>query len=165
MSEASGDIGGVRPDDQTVGNAPTPPARPAGAKAGFVDQSDPAGSTPRKRYRLATATGRVFLGLGRLTSIVPIRMLRHRIVTQRGGTYFKVTRANGIQLDALYIPPLGMQGDRPTIVISHGYLESKELHLREAMLFSEHGHGVVLFDHRSHGRSTGRAITFGVLEE
>ena len=54
---------------------------------------------------------------------------------------------------------------RPPVVIAHGLMETKERHFKTAWKFNARGHDVLLFDHRGHGRSSAKRLTFGVEEK
>ncbi|MEM6551870.1 MAG: alpha/beta fold hydrolase [Planctomycetota bacterium] len=97
-----------------------------------------------------------------------------------GAVSFKAVSEDDTVLDCWFSPapptppalPLGsaepnaVLADRPRLPIfmAHGWFEMKELHFARAHAFNALGHDVVLFDHRSHGRSTGSHATFGVQE-
>lgn len=63
-------------------------------------------------------------------------------------------------------PSLAADGKRPrgTILVSHGIQDRKESMLGIGRMLADAGYRAVLVDSRSHGRSTGRWLTFGVLE-
>ncbi len=83
-----------------------------------------------------------------------------------GGKYFRLPGSDGITLDAVLFLPKGEPADyRWPIVYAHGYVETKEVHLREALLFAGHGHPVLLYDQRAHGRSRARHMTFSTREQ
>ncbi len=89
---------------------------------------------------------------------------------RRGGRRFVVRRPDGVTLDAWLSPRdagTGLDGgtrSRIPVVICHGIFEFKERHFDRAAWLNERGHDVILFDHRTHGRSTGKRLTFGVHE-
>ncbi len=68
-------------------------------------------------------------------------------------------------LDALYFRSGAGRGGKLPVVMTHGYAEVKECHHRLVQLLIRHGHDVVLFDLRAHGRSTGRATTLGAWDK
>lgn len=118
---------------------------------------------------LATTIGRVTLRFsgypGRSVIGAPWRMQAERY----GGYPFRVRGADGVELEAWFSPAAA--GTAPEnaapplpIVMLHGWIEVKELHMRRARQLNELGHDVILFDHRAHGRSTGRWATFGYRE-
>jgi pimeloyl-ACP methyl ester carboxylesterase len=99
---------------------------------------------------------------------------------KRGGRRFKVHRPDGVVLDAWFSPAprktLPLQDDMPEpgrrgrgvrlpVVMAHGLMETKERHFKRAWNLNARGHDVVLFDHRGHGGSTFRSLTFGVEEK
>jgi alpha-beta hydrolase superfamily lysophospholipase len=82
----------------------------------------------------------------------------------RGGQRFKVSGADGVTLDAWHSPAEPVTEPKLPVVICHGWMEVKELHFAMADRLNRRGHDVILYDHRGHGHSTGRAVTFGVKE-
>lgn len=104
----------------------------------------------------------------RLPRLAPTRIVswrwRQRMLRQ-GAEPFTVTLADGAVMDALYYPAkVENQSPRLPVILSHGYLESKEFHHREAELLRRAGHDVMLYDLRAHGRSGGALTTLGALE-
>jgi len=83
-----------------------------------------------------------------------------------GGKRIPVTSVDGETLDAWHIPAVKQDADVPKLpmVMVHGWMEFKELHFGAAMRWANRGHDVVLYDHRCHGYSGGKATTFGVME-
>ncbi|MEM1211425.1 MAG: alpha/beta fold hydrolase [Planctomycetota bacterium] len=85
-----------------------------------------------------------------------------------GAVSFKAVSDDQAVLDCWFSPcKAADRADGQTrlpIFMSHGWFEMKELHFARANAFNALGHDVVLFDHRSHGRSTGAHATFGVQE-
>lgn len=53
---------------------------------------------------------------------------------------------------------------RGTVLLLHGYMDSKEDVLHWALYLAERGYRCVLVDFRGHGRSTGKWIGFGAFE-
>lgn len=106
--------------------------------------------------------------LSRLSRLWPLRRMTHELVQQQGGVRFRAAGAGAV-IDALYLPAshqaLRDQAAKLPIIFAHGWIETKEFHLREAVMLSRAGHDVVLLDLRCHGRSTGACVTFGVLEK
>lgn len=73
-----------------------------------------------------------------------------------------IMSADGIKLHALWVP-----ADRPkgTVLLSHGYRSTPLLDFTIAFPFyHERGFNILVPDQRSHGKSGGRYITFGVME-
>ena len=115
---------------------------------------------------LGRAFGRVILQLSKGSTWWPVRSLVVGQVRRLGGRYFTVVADDGVCIDALYLPGrVGAGKEKLPVVIAHGWLETKEFHLREARMFVERGHSVVLVDLRAHGRSSGGCTTFGVREK
>ncbi|MEX2543893.1 MAG: alpha/beta fold hydrolase [Phycisphaeraceae bacterium] len=136
---------------------------------------------------LALMIARVTLRLSRY----PVRRwiggpMRRRLEAT-GGYPFNVRTADGVTLAAWYAPATpatpatpGDDGDAPAgsgggggrgggggalpVVMAHGWLEVKEFHVSHIRTLNRAGHDVITFDHRAHGRSTGRVGTFGVRE-
>jgi len=97
--------------------------------------------------------------------ISPARLVQRRLRCRiREDDAIRVTTSDGLQLETVRIRAR-QASSRPTVLICHGWLEVKECHLHQANLFADAGHDVILYDHRAHGRSTGRYCTFGVLEQ
>lgn len=115
--------------------------------------------------RLSLAIGRLALRAGRYPGRKYVGAMHRRVSRERGGRRFKVYRPNDVVLDAWYSPRREGTTQRLPIVISHGLLETKERHFKTAWKMNARGHDVLLFDHRVHGRSTGRRLTFGVEEK
>jgi len=122
-----------------------------------------AGRSYRVPSWVATAAGHVILRMmnypGRQFVGEPGRW-RFR---ERGGRRFVVHASDRAHLDAWYLPPLG-RSRRATVVMLHGWMEFKEMHLAQALRLQARGHPVVLYDARGHGTSAGRPATFGVRE-
>lgn len=130
----------------------------------------PEPSTPQpepidRPSRLSLALGRLTLSAGRYPGRKYIGAMHRRVSRERGGRRFKVHRPDGVTLDAWFCPRNEHSQPRLPIVMAHGFLETKERHFKSAWKLNARGHDVVLFDHRVHGRSTGRRLTFGVQEK
>jgi len=80
----------------------------------------------------------------------------HRIPTA-DGTTLDVWVIQG--RDASNAPPRG------TVLLSHGILDSKGRFFSMAQHLADKGYTVAMLDHRSHGRSEGKYITFGAKEK
>jgi len=84
----------------------------------------------------------------------------------------EITTPDGVKLGALHIPAAPSAAPRLPIVMSHGWMEVKEIHLRNAQMLAATGHEVLLYDMRCHGQSIpGRGhdnpkgkFCFGALE-
>ena len=73
-----------------------------------------------------------------------------------------ITSRDGLRLHAYY--KAGREG-APLAIMCHGYRSSPFLDFSGgAFIAMEKGYSVLLIDQRSHGKSEGEAITFGVLE-
>lgn len=73
-----------------------------------------------------------------------------------------MTSADGLKLHALWVPAEDAKG---TVLFSHGYRSTKLVDFGVAFpYYHEHGFNVLVPDHRAHGKSEGRYITFGVKE-
>ena len=119
--------------------------------------------------------GQFFLHLAAISRCWPLRHMTEPRV-ERVGTRYRLTSIEGVSIEALRIArfdqpnrarnqPYSGAGMKLPIVFAHGWLETKEFHLREAELLARHGHDVILFDMRRHGCSTGKCVTFGVKEK
>ncbi len=75
---------------------------------------------------------------------------------------WKTTSRDGLSLHAEYIP---CEGARGTVILFHGY-RSSALHDFSGVLpyYRSLGLNILMCDHRAHGQSEGKYITFGVLE-
>ncbi len=111
------------------------------------------------------AIGRLALSAGRYPGRKYVGAMHRRVSRERGGRRVRVHRPNEVKLDAWFSPRLEGTKKRLPIVISHGLMETKERHFKTAWKMNARGHDVLLFDHRVHGRSTGRRLTFGVEEK
>jgi len=124
--------------------------------------NDRAGELPSP---LSVAIGRLTLSAGRYPGRKYVGAMHRRVSRERGGRRFRVHRPGDVKLDAWFSPRLERTAERLPIVISHGLFETKERHFKTAWKMNARGHDVLLFDHRVHGRSTGRRLTFGVEEK
>ncbi len=123
--------------------------------------------------RWAVGLAKFFLRLSTVSRLCPVRGWMGDRVRRLNGCRFSVQAHHGVRIDAVYIsadqqprPGGGGSGDRPLVVMAHGWLEAKEyLLIREAALVLRHGHDVVLVDLRAHGRSGGTCVSFGVFEK
>lgn len=116
---------------------------------------------------LATQIGRATLRLGGYPGRGLLGTAWRAQSRRRGGRSFLVRATDGTRLAAWYSPALAQPRDTPPrlpVLMSHGWCEIKERHFRRAWRLNAQGHDVVLFDHRGHGRSAGKYVTFGVQE-
>jgi pimeloyl-ACP methyl ester carboxylesterase len=67
-----------------------------------------------------------------------------------------VTR-DGAQLSGWYLP----SANGAAVVLLHGASSTRSAVLDHAVVLARHGYGVLLYDARGHGRSSGRAMEFG----
>lgn len=75
--------------------------------------------------------------------------------------------ADGLALRGWWIPALGSEGECRecrAVVILHGHGGSMDWDVHRAPALHGAGFGVLLFDLRAHGRSEGRAVSFGFAE-
>lgn len=73
-----------------------------------------------------------------------------------------VTSKDGTKLHGLWIPA---EGAKATVLLVHGYRSTPLLDFAIAFpYYHEKGFNLLVPDQRSHGKSSGRYITFGVLE-
>ncbi|MEO1236108.1 MAG: alpha/beta fold hydrolase [Planctomycetota bacterium] len=127
---------------------------------------DPESSPPRiVPSPISVALGRLTLSAGRYPGRRFLGAVHRRVSRDRGGRRFRVNRSDGVRLDAWFSPRSPAGPERIPVVIAHGLMEVKERHFKQAWKLNARGHDAVLFDHRVHGRSTGRRLTFGVEEK
>ena len=73
-----------------------------------------------------------------------------------------ITSADGLKLHGVWVPAENPKG---TVLLLHGYSSTKLLDFGAAMpYYHESGFNLLIPDQRSHGKSEGRYITFGVRE-
>ncbi len=134
---------------------------------------------PDLSAKMSLALGRLTLSAGNYPFRRQVGFMARERSRQRGGRRFAVRRPDGGILDAWHSPAgrptdpvlamtqsLGSDGPaRLPVVMAHGLMETKERHFKRAWKLNTLGHDVLLFDHRVHGRSTGRRVTFGVQEK
>ena len=113
------------------------------------------------RHLLATQLGRVLLRLPRAFARLPD--LHRGELLAAGATHFAIDDGAGPRLDALRLPASPAAPRGLPVVLVHGWLERKEWH-REAVILSQAGHEVVLFDQPAHSRSGGDFSTLGARE-
>ena len=122
--------------------------------------------------RMSIAIGRLTLGAGRYPFRRQVGFMARRVSRERGGRRFLVHRGEDVVLDGWWSPAVEAGGgevvddhQKLPVVMAHGLMETKERHFKRAWKLNAMGHDVVLFDHRDHGRSGGRGVTFGVQEK
>ena len=69
---------------------------------------------------------------------------------------------NGYELKGIYLKPLQTAN---TMIICHGVTENKMNSIKYARMFMELGFNTVVYDHRRHGESGGRTISYGYYEK
>ncbi len=123
---------------------------------------------------LARRIGRSVFGARRLSPAVAARWIAGPIARYRAARPFRVKTIDGVILDALYLPPAPRRTAhwsrrtrraRLPVIMTHGWFENKEVHLRAAGRLTRMGHPVLLYDSRAHGRSSGQRVTFGLEEQ
>ena len=116
--------------------------------------------------RLSTAIARQFLRGGNYPWRRFVGAVHRERSRKIGGRRFVVQRPGGVSLDCWYCPaPLDRRDPaKLPVLISHGIFEIKERYFDRAAWLNARGHDVLLFDHRTHGRSTGKRLTMGVQE-
>ncbi|MFP5262724.1 MAG: alpha/beta hydrolase [Blastocatellia bacterium] len=88
--------------------------------------------------------------------------LRHLI--RRKGIEFEditVRSFDGTRLYGWWMPAAG---EAPTVVVLHGVKKNRTDVLRAALMLSNAGFNVLVFDGRGHGNSEGRYVTYGFYE-
>lgn len=135
----------------------------------------PRDASPRPSL-IAAHVGRMTLRMGHYPGRSVVGTFLRKQARKRGGRSFYAYAQDGTRLAAWFSPasPEGGEGAdsagaaeggaRLPVILSHGWCETKEFHFRHAWQLNRLGHDVVLFDHRSHGRSGGQYVTFGVRE-
>lgn len=129
-----------------------------------MESASLAASDPIRASRVAAQIGRMTLRAGGYPGRGLVGTMIRKTSRQRGGRSFHVVSHDGTRLSAWYSPAPEDVPKRLPIVFSHGLCEVKELHLQRSHRLNALGHDVILFDHRGHGRSQGRYVTFGVRE-
>lgn len=115
--------------------------------------------------RVARAVARTVLRLPRYSWVRLFSGPLRHMARQAGAEYHRIRAADGIELDVARLPPKTVPPTpRLPVIHVHGWLEVKEVHLREARALNEAGHEVFLVDMRAHGRSEGRRMSFGARE-
>lgn len=74
----------------------------------------------------------------------------------------QITSNDGLKLSGIWVPAEEPKG---TILLAHGYRSSKMVDFSLALeMYHNYGMNILVPDQRSHGKSEGRFITFGVKE-
>lgn len=103
----------------------------------------------------------------RLPPFSPLKLLGPFLrwhLRREGGRHFTANARDGVGLDAMFFPALPHCGSRLPVLLTHGWMEIKEMHMSELKLLRRNGHDVMLLDLRAHGRSGGRLTTIGAWE-
>ena len=97
-----------------------------------------------------------------LTNPLATRRLPQRSPADFGLPYREISllSADGLRLVAWYVP--GRNG--ALVIAQHGYKSQRGEMLQQAAILARHGYGVLLPALRSHDRSEGELITFGLKE-
>ena len=69
---------------------------------------------------------------------------------------------DGLTLRGWFIPAVSPRG---TVVFCHGHAGSMDPDLKYAPVFHDRGYNVLMFDFRAHGRSDGKLVSMGSLEQ
>jgi pimeloyl-ACP methyl ester carboxylesterase len=99
------------------------------------------------------------LGQAVAATNVPPTALSSELPSARGLSYANVAfeTTDGVTLSGWYVPST----NRAAVVLLHGAGSTRSSVLDHAVVLAGHGYGVLLFDARGHGRSSGRAMDFG----
>ena len=99
------------------------------------------------------------LGTAVYATNVPRPALGSVTPTDRGLRYQDASfvTSDGVTLSGWYLP----SSNRAAVVLLHGASSTRSNVLDHAVVLARHGYGVLLFDARGHGLSTGRAMDFG----
>jgi pimeloyl-ACP methyl ester carboxylesterase len=92
-------------------------------------------------------------------TVVPPTRLDAATPADRGLSYHDAAfiTADGARLSGWYLP----SANGAAVVLLHGAGSTRSAVLGHAEVLTRHGYGVLLFDARGHGRSTGRGMDFG----
>ena len=106
-----------------------------------------------------TATATLTLGQAIAATNAPPTAVGKTTPADRGLRYRDVAfpASDGVQLSGWYVP----SRNRAAVVLLHGAGSTRSGVLDHAVALARSGYGVLLFDARGHGRSTGRAMDFG----
>jgi pimeloyl-ACP methyl ester carboxylesterase len=108
--------------------------------------------------------GHVAFGHKRYSPARAFQAMGQSRAKRHGAIRFRTILSDGVKLDGLYLPPKQQRDDRLPVLISHGWVEVKELYVWHALRLAANGHPVLLYDHRGHGRSSGDLVSFGIHE-
>jgi pimeloyl-ACP methyl ester carboxylesterase len=104
----------------------------------------------------------VGVGLGFKNCYAPRQAVRHG--PDAVGPRARVVRfpaRDGVELEGVLVEP---RGDAPMLIFCHGYPGNRDEFAWHGRIFSAAGYGVLLFDWRRQGNSTGDRITFALEE-
>jgi len=76
----------------------------------------------------------------------------------------RVSATDDAVIDVWVIRHKGEKPSRGTVVVLHGWLNSKTQNLGVGEELAKNGYDVILPDHRAHGASTGKYVTWGAKE-
>ena len=89
-------------------------------------------------------------------------VLGDRFMKEHNAQQVTIRSFDGLNLSALWVPAKNPKG---TILFAHGYRSSKLVDFSLAFdFYHQYGLNILVPDQRSHGKSEGRFITFGVKE-
>jgi len=115
----------------------------------------------RRLVTISTAKGK--FALWRLGSAEKL------LADGRISSHHKIPTSDGVTLDVWVIRARGdcdtPARPRGTVLVSHGIIDSKARFFRTAGHLANRGYTAVMLDHRCHGRSEGKYITFGAKEK
>lgn len=149
---------------------------------------NPAASFPRRRNRCTALVGAgmglwIFLlfGAGCDREQDAQRILRHDTshgrlalamlgrpenLLRRGriDAHRRIPTPDGVEIDVWVLRHRGRTKARGSVVVLHGWLNSKAQNLGVGEALAKKGFNVILPDHRAHGASTGQYVTWGAKE-
>ena len=92
------------------------------------------------------------------------KLIRHSVdyLKERGAQEVSITSFDGLKLSGTWLETENAKG---TIILAHGYRSCKLVEFSMVLdFYQSYGLNILLPDQRSHGKSEGRIITFGVKE-
>ena len=92
------------------------------------------------------------------------KLIRHSVdyLKERGAQEVSITSFDGLKLSGTWLETENSKG---TIILAHGYRSCKLVEFSMVLdFYQSYGLNILLPDQRSHGKSEGRIITFGVKE-